>query len=136
MSKKKILALATTMVLIISLIPIVVISKYNVPYYDDYNHGYLIYQAINNGNSIIECIRTAINYTIYIYNNWQGSYFSIFLSSFHPGVFGEQFYGIGSLILFIIHIFTALYTSNILFKKIIKLDKYVWIIIGSLIAFY
>ena len=136
MSKKKILALATTMVLIISLIPIVVISKYNVPYYDDYNHGYLIYQAINNGNSIIECIRTAINYTIYIYNNWQGSYFSIFLSSFHPGVFGEQFYGIGSLILFSIHIFTALYTSNILFKKIIKLDKYVWIIIGSLIAFY
>ena len=53
MSKKKIVALATTMVLIISLIPIVVISKYNVPYYDDYNHGYLIYQAINNGNSII-----------------------------------------------------------------------------------
>ena len=36
MSKKKIVALATTMVLIISLIPIVVISKYNVPYYQVY----------------------------------------------------------------------------------------------------
>ena len=136
MSKRKKIAIVTFTILILSLIPIFLISKYNIPYYDDYNHGYLVYQGILHGKSFLECFKLAIEHTINTYYGWQGSYTGIFLSAINPGVFGENLYGIGSVILFIIHIISCFYCCYIVFGKILKSDNYCWIILASIISFF
>lgn len=136
MSKRKIATIISCAILLLSLIPIIVISKYNVPYYDDYNHGYLLFSALNDGTNFKEMMDLAIWQTINTYNGWQGSYTGIFLSVFQPGIFGEQYYGIGALILFGIHIIACLWACRVLFKKILNMHDSVWLLIGSIVAFF
>lgn len=133
-SKKQIATFIVILMLFVSLIPIFLISRYNVPYFDDFNHGYLTYQSIQNGSGFIEIIKIAAEQVKNMYINWQGCYSGIFLSAIHPGIFGENYYGIGSIIMFVIHIFSVLYFSNIVFCKMFKM-KGCWLIVGGLIAF-
>lgn len=132
-SKRQIAVKLVLLLLILAMIPIVIISFYNVPYFDDYNHGYLTHQVINDGFDLIAFLKAAMYQVKDMYFNWQGCYSGIFLSAIHPGVFSESLYGIGSVLLFIVHIVSTMYFSNMLIKKVFKL-KYCWIIIGGLIA--
>lgn len=133
MSKKQIAARLVLLLLILSMIPIVIISFYNVPYFDDFNHGYLTHSVVNNGFDLIAFLQAALQQVKDVYFSWQGCYSGIFLSAIHPGVFSENLYGLGSLLIFTIHIFSIMYFSNIVIKKIFKLNYY-WIIIGGLMA--
>ena len=127
---------ALLFVVVISIIPIFLLGTYSFPYYDDFNHGYLTYAAINEGANIIDVLKIALQHTINIYNSWQGTYAAIFLSALHPGIFGEQYYFLTPMIIIFAQIISTAYLCKIIFVDYLSLNRYKSGSICLLICFF
>lgn len=121
---------------VLSIIPIFMLGKYSFPYYDDFNHGYLTFNAINNNKNILEVLKIAFDHTINIYNSWQGTYTAIFLSALHPGIFGEEWYFLTPIVIIFSQIFSTIYLNKIIFKDYLKLNVYKIGIISIFVLFF
>ncbi len=120
----KYLYIFLSIVLLISIIPLVYISFYSRPSADDYGYSINLYRYISSGNfNIFGLIKKAIEVDIHFYNNWQGLYTSAFLLAFQPSIFGEKYYCIGAILLLIISFLCVLYFIKTVFK-IIKIERY------------
>ncbi|MCM1111654.1 MAG: hypothetical protein NC399_00215 [Muribaculum sp.] len=92
-------AAAAAAALVLLLYPLLRLTAYAVPWYDDYNYGRFAKTAMEEaptwGNALkgaAECIRTS-------WYAWQGTYGSILLMVLMPGIWGEEFYRFGPLFL-------------------------------------
>lgn len=122
--QSKYLYIFLSIVLLISIIPLVYISFYSRPSADDYGYSVSLYKYITNGNfNIFGLIKRAIEVDIHFYNNWQGLYTSAFLLAFQPSIFGEKYYCIGAILLLIISFLCVLYFIKTVFK-ILKIERY------------
>ncbi len=120
----KYLYIFLSIVLLISIIPLVYISFYSRPSADDYGYSISLYRYISSGNfNIFGLIKKAIEVDIHFYNNWQGLYTSAFLLAFQPSIFGEKYYCIGAILLLIISFLCVLYFIKTVFK-ILKIERY------------
>lgn len=95
-------------VFLLSIIPFVVLSLYDRPSADDYSYTLITHEAVKSGGLLFSLLKAAIETDIEFYNNWQGLYVSAFLLSLQPGIFGEQYYFFGAVIMMIL-IFLAIY---------------------------
>ena len=86
-------------VVLISIIPLLMICKYNAPSVDDYSYAAITFQVWNDTHSIAEVIKAALNTTIYFWNTWQGLYASAFLLSLQPAIFGTGYYAFTGIIM-------------------------------------
>lgn len=99
---KLILCIALVL-LIVLLIPILQIAKYNVPCADDYSYGLLTHKAFEETHSLYEVVKAALSTVKNSYSTWQGTFSGIFVMTLQPAVFGEQYYFITTyLILFLL----------------------------------
>lgn len=95
-------AVLITLVLI-SLIPLIRLCKYNHPSADDFSYSFRTYHEWSESHSLLKVLKEAINTSIYYYNNWQGLYSSAFFLALQPSIFGEEYYALtGVLMLFLI----------------------------------
>ncbi|MEF9892037.1 MAG: hypothetical protein RR738_01710 [Anaerorhabdus sp.] len=123
-------------VFIISLIPIVAISFYAVPAYDDFNHSVDVYKAIQNGASLIDVLIVAFERVKHMYFTWQGTYSAIFLSALQPGIFNQNLYFLTPIILIGTLICSNMIACKWLFRTFLKLStKYSWLIIAIVLSF-
>lgn len=104
--------------------PLLWISKYNHMCADDYGYGlqpHLVWLETGNVFSVLrEAVQVAMDY----YEWWQGTYSSIFLMALQPGIFGEQYYFLGALFLYVVFHVAFIYLSTTIFRKLLKGDKY------------
>lgn len=120
----KYLYVILSVLLLISIIPLVYISFYSRPSADDFNYSVTLYHYLSSGNyNVFGLIKKAIEVDISFYNNWQGLYTSAFILALQPGVFGEKYYYIGAILLLIISFLCVFYLVKTIFK-ILKLDKH------------
>ena len=92
------IVVACVLMLILICTPLLVISKYNYPAGDDLGYSaktHLLVQRGESGKIVQAAIKEAYN----TYFSWQGSYTAIFLMALQPGIFGEQYYCLGTWIL-------------------------------------
>lgn len=136
LSKKHILFILFTLFFVVSLVPIFLLGNYAIPYYDDFNHGLILREALQLSLSSKEIFINAINYTIRVYNNWQGTYFSIFLSIFMPAAWGIDNYFWTPIFLVSSLVIGELFFSYVIFKKVYKLDTINALVIAVGIAFF
>lgn len=89
--------------LAVLLLPLLRLTEYAVPWYDDYVYGRYARDAMLENATLAnalkgtwDCIRTS-------WYAWQGTYSSIFFMTMMPGIWGEEYYHFGPifLILFI-----------------------------------
>ena len=79
-------------IFVLSLIPLIIIAKYNHGYVDDYWYGYWTHKAWKENHSIIAVIK-AIGETVrHEYIRWQGTYSAIAVFSLQPGIWNEEAY--------------------------------------------
>ena len=84
---------------LISLIPIIMVSRYVYPQADDFGFGLRTHLAWESTHSLISVIGAAFDTSIFYWGDWQGTYTSSFLMSLQPGIFGEGYYHIVPMIL-------------------------------------
>lgn len=81
-------------VLVLTLLPMAAIAGYNHACADDYVYGSAAYHVWQQSHSIAQTLRAALSVVKDYYQNWQGTFISIFLMSLQPSIFGEAYYGI------------------------------------------
>ena len=72
--KDKIIIGLSIFALIIILIPLIYIAKYNHSCSDDYSYGILTHQTWQDTHSLIEVVKTAMKQVGITYQNWQGTF--------------------------------------------------------------
>lgn len=125
------ICLMSIAILILSLIPLFMMAKYNYQFGDDTLFSDSIIQAREADPSLKTTLRAAVSVVFETRERWQGTYSAIFLMALQPGVFGAEAYGvtpyimIGSLILS-----TGLLLYTLLIR-ILKTDRKTWLIITA-----
>ena len=106
-----------------SLIPILFLAFYNYPAADDFSAGKTAYWAWESTGSLREVIKAAGENVVYNYKNWSGVFASVFWTSLQPGIFGERFYGMTTVITLILLVAAGFYTGGIMGRKYLHTDR-------------
>ena len=105
--------------------PLLWISKYNHMCADDYGYGLEPHLAWMETGNIWAVLKAAVQVVIDYYEWWQGTYSSIFLMALQPGVFGEKYYFLGALFLYLVFHIAVIYLMRTLFMKLLNANKYI-----------
>ena len=78
------MAIYAGILLILSLIPLLLLGRYNVMCIDDYDYGKQVHDTWIATGSLWQSIRTAWKQNMEFYQDWQGTYISCFLMALCP----------------------------------------------------
>lgn len=78
------MAVCAACLLIISLMPLLLLGKYNVMCIDDYDYGRQVHDTWLATGSYLQSVQTAWRQNMEFYQNWQGTYISCFLMALCP----------------------------------------------------
>ncbi len=128
-------AILSVVALALMVLPMAYISRYMWPVSDDFELSLWTKAAFEETGSIWSVLKKAWDFTVYKYFNWQGAYSSIFLMALQPGIWGDEYYWMG-VILVIGSLFAAVYWMGyVLIVKYAGAKKSIWLIITSLVSF-
>lgn len=114
---KRALAWVCALLLLVSTLPLYVISLYNHPYYDDYKFSAEVHAIWQKQHSLPQVLDTALRSAQNVRNTWQGTYTGTLLSNFQPGVFSENLYFLTTFFLL-----TAFLLCFAFFLKVVFMD--------------
>lgn len=121
--------LATALVL--SLVLLLRIGLYSVPWYDDYSYSrYAKSFQDAYGKGLLNAIRGALFTAKEMWYAWQGTFTSAFLMSLCPVVFGETLYWIGPFFLILILTVSEMVFGYTLAKKAFSMNADVSLCMG------
>ena len=109
---------------LLSFVPLLFISKYNHMSADDYAYGSQTHEVWQETGSVVETIKTAGTTVIDYYGRWQGTFSSIFLMALQPGVFGEQYYPLGAMFLICLYAVSFYFFGHVMLTRLLHVDKY------------
>lgn len=118
---------------LISLIPIIVLAFFNYPAADDLSAGDTAYWAWRDTGSILEVVKAAWENVEYNYENWSGVFASVFWTSLQPGIFGERFYGMTTVITVLLLLLGGFSLGKTLGREYLKAD---WYTLGCIVLLY
>lgn len=78
------MAVCAAVLFALSIIPLLLLGRYNVMCIDDYNYGRLVHETWLSTGSLWQSILTALRQTGDFYTGWQGTYVSCFLMAVCP----------------------------------------------------
>lgn len=127
--KEKAIVIFLALLIGISFIPLLLISRYNVMAADDYAMGKVAHQIWIEKRNVWDMVCYAFTHTLEIYQNWQGCYTINFLDSLNPGFFGEEHVWITAILMLLaITLFLYLFISTVLKKYYNANIKHVFMI--------
>lgn len=122
--------------MILFLIPVFWISLYNHPSVDDFWYGsYYTRDAALAGGGIWKLLQAAMKTNQYFLESWQGIYSSGIVLSLHPGIFGEQYYPLTTLIL-VTSLYLGLFFFVKCFLKAMRVKSQQSWLIAAILAFF
>lgn len=78
------MTVCAALLLMVSLIPLLWLGRYNVMCIDDYDYGRQVHDTWLATGSYLESVQTAWRQNMEFYQNWQGTYISCFLMALCP----------------------------------------------------
>lgn len=120
-------------VFVLSLIPLLLISKYAHSSADDYAYGLLTAQAWMKTHSVFETLLSAGQQAQTSYATWQGTLSATFLMALQPAAFGEKYYILTPIILMFSYMIATLLFLKVLLVNYMKADQYNFASISFLI---
>lgn len=118
-------AVLTTVIYVLSLVPLLWIAWYNYPSADDYSIGSNCHQTWVATHNVFSVIWQGIVRSADDWLNWMGYFTSNFLMAVPPSTFGERFYVLTTWIMLGMLSFSTMYLFHALFVKAFKADQYV-----------
>ena len=119
-NEKLVAFIAVVCFVVLCLLPLLLIGRYDHPCADDYGYGYEAHVTWRDTHSLSETIKAAIQTSKHTYNTWQGTFTSIFLMALTPAVFGEQYYMVVPYLMLGILTISIFYLSKVLVRDLLK----------------
>jgi len=98
---KKKLFWAAAALLVLSLIPLFLIARFNHPCADDFSYGGYTVHIWRQTHSPAAVLAAAADGVATVYRTWQGSFSAVFLMALQPAIFSETLYMIFPVLLLI-----------------------------------
>ena len=89
---EKIAAAFLFILLIVNLLPIMYLGRFNHPTGDDYYYGAEAHLVWEETGSLMQTVKEALRGAAYDYETWQGTYSAMVLMRLQPTVFSESAY--------------------------------------------
>lgn len=128
-SSSIITAIGSLLLLAITIIPMIYIAQYVWPCADDFEMGLGTKAAFLETGSLWEVLKEAAQFAKYKYGNWQGTFSAIFLMALQPGIWGDEYYGIGAVIVIAGLLVSIFVLTYVLMVRLAKAPKSVWLIL-------
>ena len=130
----RIVCFAISVLFVISLIPVLYVSRYDFASGDDYAFGAAAHLAFRQTGNVIDAVIADAGHTAYIYNTWQGTWMSVFAFGLHPEVFSDRAYVIVPWLMIGVTLFAVWYASGYFLHKIFDINITCTVSITLLIA--
>jgi hypothetical protein len=128
------LAAISTVCFFALLIPLIRLAFYAAPWYDDYSYGLYVRGFIDE-QGLFPGLWNGIEYTVVMFwHAWQGTFASTFMMSLVPISFGEQYYVIGIIGIFLFFTLSILIFVKVCLSNMLKADLSSQIIIAVIVA--
>ena len=119
----RIVALIAAIGLALALVPLIRLSAYSVPWYDDYNYARFARNFLLEEYSLKSAYEGAVYCTSTSWYAWQGTFSSIMFMSMSPMIWGEQYYFLGPLFLILILPISVCVLGKVLLRDVLKADR-------------
>lgn len=86
------------LLMVLLLVPVFVIALFNRPSADDYQYAAQTHAVVMRQGGLAEVLAAALQMDISYYNNWQGLYVSGFILPLQPGIFGNRWYALTTVL--------------------------------------
>ncbi|RKM58156.1 hypothetical protein D6853_01055 [Butyrivibrio sp. X503] len=120
----KALSIVMIAIYVLSLIPVLVLGFYDFPSADDFSMALQPHLTFVETGNFFSAVVAAFGKAYWIYNNYEGYFFSALLTCLCPAVFSEQLYFLVPFIIISMLTFGVCYFFNALFVRALKLDKH------------
>lgn len=122
--------------LVLSLIPVFIISGYDCAAGDDYNYGASSHLVFLSTGSVWLSIKAAWSTAVSFWYSWQGTWFDCFVFGLHPEVFSDSAYVIVPYIFLALHIIGFLTFAHHFLKVRWQMTGLYWLQIGLLFLIF
>ena len=121
--------------IIVLLLPMLIIARYNVPCADDYSYGLYTHLAWERSHSLLEVLKEGAHTVGNYYSGWQGTYSAVFVFSIQPAIFGEEWYPLTTYIVLLSLCGGITYLFAVVVRRILNAAWYqTGIVIAVLVA--
>ena len=120
-------------VVVLSIIPILIISRYNHPSADDFGYSIKVHHAVENNASAMEILEAAFETSKEYMNTWQGLYSAAFLLALQQAAFGEKYYALTAVIMLFIVALGVFVLTHSISTNLIKSSSKSWYYIAAII---
>ncbi len=111
------------LLLLASVVPMYALAFYNHAYYDDFGFSTLTHSAWQEGGGLWAVLAAGIQNTVGIRQTWEGTYFSSFLSTFQPALFGENLYWLTTFVLLTAFLFSLWFFLSQTLRGMLGMDR-------------
>lgn len=131
---KVLLAVGCLGLLFLTLVPLLRLTVYAVPYYDDYNFGQFARAAMIQEQSKWAAISGALDCSKTQWYAWQGTYSSIFFMTLMPVIWGEQYYFLGLVFIILLLLAGTMVFTGIILRKVLGAEKWSSLAVQAIIT--
>lgn len=132
-----IVAACSAVVLLLLLLPLLRIALYAAPWYDDYNYGKIVKDALARDYSLLSALKAAVACVRREWWAWQGTFSSVFFMSLMPGVWGDEYYVLGPVFLVLLLTSSVCVLVKALARDVLKAEWafcVIWQTVGAAMA--
>ena len=137
--KESLLICGSALMYFLSLLPLLMISRYNFPCADDYSMNvasHAAYQAAGGGIAgWFAVIGASLSEVGRFYRTWQGNFTGVFLMTQAPSIYGESRYGIGTWIVLALLTAGTLFLGYVLFRRVLRIQSKLYLCVLFLLLF-
>ncbi len=131
---EKTLARIMLILLLLSLLPIMYLGRYNHPTGDDYYYGVTTYHERLNGGNIFRILTEAARGVSLEYRQWQGTYSAMFFMYLPPNIWGDWAYRTVTTVMLLSLTGSIFYCLKPLICTLGKGTVHMWIAVSSAAA--
>ncbi len=128
-SIKVVLCILVVSFFFLSLLPLLYVARYDLPFGDDMMFYKESAKTWNETGNLGAVFQVAVETTRSGYVNWQGTYFPIFMLCFQPAVFSLSLYSLTPWIMLLLLIASSLFTGYVILIRYLQLNAIDWILI-------
>lgn len=130
----KVAAVIALLALGAMLLPMLRLTIYAVPWYDDYNYGSFARTGMEVAGSGWGAIKGALDCVKTQWYAWQGTYSSIFFMALVPVIWGEEWYFLGPVFIIVLLVVSVFVLVKVLVRDVLGADRASCLVLQSVTA--
>lgn len=130
----KLVAVLSFAAFVAMMIPLLLVTRYAIPWSDDYSYGRFGRAGLVVSGNIFGAMASSLECVIHQWHEWQGTYSSIFCMCMMPGILGDEYYFLGPVLVLLLLVLAIFVLIKVLLRDVLKCDYASCLIVQSVVS--